>query len=156
MYIVSVHCTTVQPSPDKPVCHLSPQGSRIFSSWWTTTQCGCVRPYSHNISHGRLILGIYIQQKFSETIKNMSSNVYTSTPRPVLSKSTSKALLSSKISIPRVLSYQCDECGHRISRVSSYPEAYGNEAWESYRLSRPHSLYSDRDYGSQKVNNQNQ
>ena len=89
-------------------------------------------------------------------MSNMSSNVYTSTPKPVLRKSTSKALLSNKISIPRVLSYHCDECGHRISRLNSYAQAYGNEAWDSYRLSRPHSLYSDRDYGSQKVNNQNQ
>eukprot|EP00090_Calanus_glacialis_P010230 TRINITY_DN18612_c0_g1_i1.p1 TRINITY_DN18612_c0_g1~~TRINITY_DN18612_c0_g1_i1.p1 ORF type:complete len:191 (-),score=30.45 TRINITY_DN18612_c0_g1_i1:72-644(-) len=85
----------------------------------------------------------------------MSSNVYTSTPKPVLRKSTSQALLSSKISIPRVLSYQCDECGHRMLRVSSYQKAYGNEALNSYRLSRPHSLYSDQDYSSQKMSNYN-
>ena len=86
----------------------------------------------------------------------MSSNLYTSTPKPVLRKSTSKALLSSKISIPRVLSYQCDECGHVKSRVSSYQGAFGKEALGSYRLSRPQSLYADHLKSSQKVTNQNQ
>ena len=72
-----------------------------------------------------------------------SANVYTSTPKPVLRKSTAAALLSSKISIPRVSSYHCDQCGHRMSRVGSYQEPFANNPWASYRGVRPHSLFAD-------------
>eukprot|EP00092_Neocalanus_flemingeri_P018773 GFUD01020331.1.p1 GENE.GFUD01020331.1~~GFUD01020331.1.p1 ORF type:complete len:197 (+),score=56.79 GFUD01020331.1:114-704(+) len=78
-------------------------------------------------------------------LSNKPLNDYTSTHKPMLRKSTSKALLSSTISIPRVRSYPCDQCGHRMSRVGSYHEAYEEDAQGSYRLSRPHSLYADRD-----------
>ena len=76
-------------------------------------------------------------------LSSTSLNAYTSTPKLVLRKSTSKALLSSTISIPRVASYPCDQCGHRMSRIGSYDEAYASDALSSYRLSRPHSLYAD-------------
>ena len=79
------------------------------------------------------------------------ANVYTSTPKPVLRKSTSEALLSSKISIPRVSSYHCDQCGHSMSRVGSYQEPFANNAWASYRAVRPHSLFADPQNFENKV-----
>ena len=62
-----------------------------------------------------------------------------STTDVVLRKSR-KSLLSSRISIPRVESYQCDKCGHKTGRLS-YHEAYGRNAWEK---SRSISLYLDK------------
>ena len=70
-------------------------------------------------------------------------NDYTSTPKLKLRKSTSQALLSSVISIPRVGRYQCDQCGHRVTRMCSYDEPYQSNSQGRHRLRRPHSFDAD-------------
>merc|ERR1719483_1445915 len=66
-----------------------------------------------------------------------------SAPHQVLRKTTSSILLSSDISIPRVSLYQCDQCGHRVTRMCSYDEPYQSAAQGRHRLDRPTSLYAD-------------
>ena len=59
----------------------------------------------------------------------------------VLSRSTSDALLNSRISLPRIGNYQCDHCGHRNYGCS--PGDTGHMVTADQFLVRPHSVYAD-------------
>ena len=84
-------------------------------------------------------------------LTNIASNVNTYSTKPKSRKSTTKYLLSSRISIPRVASYQCDECGHIMSRSGSYQESSATEPWSSYRYKRPCSLYTEKEIVNPEV-----
>ena len=59
--------------------------------------------------------------------------------KSVVLRRPSKSILTAKVSIPRVGIYQCDKCGHRLSRVSNCQEAQ-----KSYSR-RPRSIHVDQD-----------
>jgi len=72
----------------------------------------------------------------------------------VLSRSTSDALLASRISLPRIGNFQCDHCGHRnygstvISSYDSYDSYYDHfnigGLCNMRPMTRPHSVYTDQ------------
>ena len=72
----------------------------------------------------------------------------------VLSRSTSDALLASRISLPRIGNFQCDHCGHRnygstvLSSYDSYDSYVDNfnigGLSDRRPMTRPHSVYTDQ------------
>ena len=79
---------------------------------------------------------------------------FSSSSKLVLSRSTSDALLASRISLPRIGNFQCDHCGHRnygstvISSYDSYDSYYDNfntgGICNMRPMTRPHSVYTDQ------------
>ena len=67
----------------------------------------------------------------------------------VVLRRTSKSILTTKVSIPRISINACDKCGHRLSRGS------GNNEAQKKHSRRPHSLHVDQDnYLHLQTNNQ--
>ena len=79
---------------------------------------------------------------------------FSSSSKLVLSRSTSDALLASRISLPRIGNFQCDHCGHRnygstvISSYDSYDSYYDHfnigGLCNTRPMTRPHSVYTDQ------------
>jgi len=61
----------------------------------------------------------------------------------VLSRSTSDALLNSRISLPRIGNLMCDNCGHRVYGSTIVGSYNSFNDYDNDIRHRPHSVYAD-------------